>query len=98
MRAVKVGDIEIGGETELFRHEKKFFNQTAYALVIEDDLDDHSIVERAKKLDEMKYRANWHCLRNRLNRSKIERGRTAVLRRGHTREGQQWIAASADER
>ncbi|MGZ4864300.1 MAG: acetyl-CoA decarbonylase/synthase complex subunit gamma [Halobacteriota archaeon] len=55
MRTVKVGDIEIGGETELFRHEKKFVNQTAYALIIEDDLDDHSIVERAKKLDAMKY-------------------------------------------
>ena len=46
---------EIGGETELFRHEKKFFNQTAYAVVIEDDGDNESIVERAKKLDSMKY-------------------------------------------
>jgi acetyl-CoA decarbonylase/synthase complex subunit gamma len=55
MRTVKVGDLEIGGETELFRHEKTFFNQTAYALIIEDDLDDHSVVERAKKLDAMKY-------------------------------------------
>jgi acetyl-CoA decarbonylase/synthase, CODH/ACS complex subunit gamma len=55
MRTVTVGDVEIGGETELFRHEKKFFNQTAYALIIEDDLDDQSVVERAKKLDAMKY-------------------------------------------
>ena len=55
MRTVTVGDLEIGGETELFRHEKKFFNQTAYAVVIEDDSDNESIVERAKKLDAMKY-------------------------------------------
>ncbi|MGA9080277.1 MAG: (Fe-S)-binding protein, partial [Halobacteriota archaeon] len=55
MRTVTVGDVEIGGETELFRHEKKFFNQTAYAVVIEDDSDNESIVERAKKLDAMKY-------------------------------------------
>jgi acetyl-CoA decarbonylase/synthase, CODH/ACS complex subunit gamma len=55
MRTINVGDVEIGGETELFRHEKKFFNQTAYALIIEDDLDDQSVVERAKKLDAMKY-------------------------------------------
>ena len=55
MRTVTVGDLEIGGETELFRHEKKFFNQTAYAVVIEDDSDNESIAERAKKLDAMKY-------------------------------------------
>jgi len=55
MRAVALGDLEIGGETELFRHEKKFLNQTAYAVVIEDDADNDSIVERAKQLDAMKY-------------------------------------------
>jgi acetyl-CoA decarbonylase/synthase complex subunit gamma len=55
MRTVIIGDLEIGGETELFRHEKKFVNETAYALIIEDDLDDHSVIERAKKLDAMKY-------------------------------------------
>ena len=55
MRTVTVGDLEIGGETELFRHEKKFFNETAYAVVIGDDSDNESIVERAKKLDAMKY-------------------------------------------
>ena len=36
MRTVTVGDLEIGGEIELFRHEKKFFHQTAYAVIIED--------------------------------------------------------------
>jgi len=55
MRAVAVGDLQIGGETELFRHEKKFFNPTAYAMVIEDDLDDKIIVDRARQLDAMKY-------------------------------------------
>ncbi len=55
MRAVAVGDLQVGGETELFRHEKKFFNPTAYAMVIEDDLDDEIIVDRARQLDAMKY-------------------------------------------
>ena len=55
MRAVAVGDLQVGGETELFRHEKKFLNPTAYAMVIEDDLDDEIIVDRARQLDAMKY-------------------------------------------
>ncbi len=55
MRAVAVGDLLVGGETELFRHDKKFCNPTAYAMVIEDDLDDEKIVERARQIDAMKY-------------------------------------------
>jgi acetyl-CoA decarbonylase/synthase, CODH/ACS complex subunit gamma len=55
MSTVSVGDLQIGGETELFRHEKKFFNQTAYAIVIEDDIANDSVVQRAKRLDAMKY-------------------------------------------
>jgi acetyl-CoA decarbonylase/synthase complex subunit gamma len=55
MSTVSLGDLRIGGETELFRHEKKFFNQTAYAVVIEDDIANESVVQRAKRLDAMKY-------------------------------------------
>ena len=55
MRTVTVGDLDIGGEIELFRHEKKFFHQTAYAVTIEDTLDNNTIVEKAKKLDVMKF-------------------------------------------
>lgn len=55
MSTVSVGDLRLGGETELFRHEKKFFNQTAYAVVIEDDIANDSVVQRAKRLDAMKY-------------------------------------------
>ncbi len=55
MRTVTVGDFDTGGETELFRHEKKFFNQTAYAVVIEDALDNDAIVKKAKQLDVMKF-------------------------------------------
>ena len=55
MRTVIVGDLDIGGETELFRHEKKFFNRTAYAVVIEDALDNDVIIKKTKKLDVMKF-------------------------------------------
>jgi acetyl-CoA decarbonylase/synthase complex subunit gamma len=55
MSTVSVGDLRIGGETELFRHEKKFFSQTAYAVIIEDDIANDGIVQRAKTLDTMKY-------------------------------------------
>ena len=40
MKLVKFGsgdnEIEIGNETELFRHEKKFFHETAYSILLED--------------------------------------------------------------
>ena len=55
LRSQEVGDLDIGGEIELFRHEKKFFHQTAYAVAIEDTLDNNAIVEKAKKLDVMKF-------------------------------------------
>jgi len=55
MRTVIVRDLDIGGETELFRHEKKFFNRTAYAVVIEDALDNDVIIKKTKKLDVMKF-------------------------------------------
>jgi acetyl-CoA decarbonylase/synthase complex subunit gamma len=55
MSTVSVGGLQIGGETELFRHEKKFFNQTVYAVIIEDDIADDSVVQQAKKLGAMKY-------------------------------------------
>ncbi len=57
MRLIKIGtgdnELEIGNETELFRHEKKFFHETAFSILIEDDWDTakiESTVEQANKM------------------------------------------------
>ncbi|MBC8278833.1 MAG: acetyl-CoA decarbonylase/synthase complex subunit gamma [FCB group bacterium] len=47
MRTIKIGTgpfaFEIGGETEMFRHEKTFYHQTAIIIGIEDDWDEDKI-------------------------------------------------------
>ena len=45
---VGMGDnkIAMGGETVLFRHERRFINPTAYALTVSDELDEKGITER----------------------------------------------------
>ena len=59
IRLVKFGAgskvIEMGGETELYRHEKRFFHPTVYALTISDLLDETAIVQRLKQISEMKF-------------------------------------------
>jgi len=59
IRLVKVGVgdnlVEIGDETEMFRHEKKFFHPTAYALAISDSLDDDQIKEKAKMANDLQF-------------------------------------------
>lgn len=56
MRLVTLGDgdnkVELGNETELFRHEKKFFHQTAYAKLIDDDGSDDDIQNQIKEVNE----------------------------------------------
>lgn len=56
MRLVKIGagdtEIELGNETELFRHEKKFFHESALSLLVEDNWDAgklESTLEQANK-------------------------------------------------
>jgi acetyl-CoA decarbonylase/synthase complex subunit gamma len=55
MRVLKVGvgadAFEIGGETEMFRHEKTFYHQTAIAIRIEDTQDLDSIAETVVPAD-----------------------------------------------
>lgn len=55
IRLVKVGAgdkaVEIGDETELFRHEKKFFHPTVYALTIDDT---SSPDDRKQKMESLK--------------------------------------------
>ena len=38
--------IPMGGETVLYRHERRFINPTAYALTVSDDMDDRAIADR----------------------------------------------------
>jgi len=55
MRLIKAGvgpdAFEIGGETEMFRHEKTFYHQTAIAVGIDDRLDPGEIAEMVSEAD-----------------------------------------------
>lgn len=59
IRLVKVGTganaIEIGDETELYRHEKKFFHPTAYAFIISDTSNDSEVKARVEKAHSLKF-------------------------------------------
>jgi len=54
---IGVGDraLKIGGETVLFRHEKRFENPPGFALLITDAMDDAEVNARLKKLKELQY-------------------------------------------
>jgi acetyl-CoA decarbonylase/synthase complex subunit gamma len=47
--------LKIGGETVLFRHEKRFENPPGFALLISDAMDDAEVNARLKKLKELQY-------------------------------------------
>lgn len=59
IRLVKIGVgenvIETGDETEMFRHEKKFFHPIAYALAISDSLDDQGIEARVEEATSLRF-------------------------------------------
>jgi hypothetical protein len=50
--AIGSGDskVELGDETELYRHEKKFFHPTRYCVVISDNADDNEVAARLRAL------------------------------------------------
>jgi len=54
---IGVGDraLKIGGETVMFRHEKRFENPPGFALLISDAMDDSEVNARLKKLKEIQY-------------------------------------------
>ena len=54
---IGVGDraLKIGGETVLFRHEKRFESPPGFALLISDAMDDAEVNARLKKLKELQY-------------------------------------------
>jgi len=59
IRPVTIGGgnkaLKIGGETVLFRHEKRFENPPGFALLISDAMDDAEVNARLKKLKELQY-------------------------------------------
>ena len=59
MRLIKLGtgdnELEIGNETELFRHEKKFFHQTAISVLVEDTWDTSKLESMVDQANNTKY-------------------------------------------
>ncbi len=59
IRLVKVGSgrhaFEIGDETELYRHEKKFFHPTRYCVILNDDIADQELEERTLAVNRTKF-------------------------------------------
>ncbi|MEW5932160.1 MAG: acetyl-CoA decarbonylase/synthase complex subunit gamma, partial [Bacillota bacterium] len=49
------GQVKIGGETVLFRHEKRFENPTAIAMLVRDDMSDDEIAARLEKFRTLRY-------------------------------------------
>jgi len=47
--------IEMGDETELYRHEKRFFHPIAYALTISDVLDEAEISQRVERISSIRF-------------------------------------------
>lgn len=53
IKSIRIGDLTVGGETVLFRHEKKFFNPTAIAVMVDDKESDAE--EKIKKIKDYKF-------------------------------------------
>ena len=54
---IGVGDkaVQVGNETELFRHEKRFFHETAYCILVDDNLDDSQIISKVEGLKNLEF-------------------------------------------
>ena len=49
------GAVKIGGETVLFRHEKRFVNPTGLAVLVSDQMSDAEVEECLRQFQELKY-------------------------------------------
>ena len=49
------GKLEIGNESVMFRHEEKFYRPCAVGFIVEDKLTDAQIIDRVKKINELKF-------------------------------------------
>ena len=72
VKTIKVGNrIPMGGETVLYRHERRFNNPTAYAVTVSDTLEGDALRERVKYISSlcyervgMKFKADMVSVRN----------------------------------
>ena len=73
---IGVGDraLKVGGETVMFRHEKRFENQPGIAILISDTLDDAEVNARLDKLNQLQYERVGLILRPDLAALKSESG------------------------
>ena len=59
IRLVKVGTgkatLEMGDETELYRHDKKFFTQVRYAITVPDMLTETATIDKVQKANAMRF-------------------------------------------
>ena len=59
MRLVTIGAgekaIQVGNETELFRHEKRFYHETAFCVKFEDNMDDSQIKAKMESLKSLTF-------------------------------------------
>ncbi|HEY3421413.1 MAG TPA: acetyl-CoA decarbonylase/synthase complex subunit gamma [Methanomassiliicoccales archaeon] len=59
IRLVKVGTgkatLEMGDETELYRHDKKFFHPVRYSIIVPDTLAENDVVSRVQKANAMRF-------------------------------------------
>ncbi len=76
---IGVGDnvLKIGGETVMFRHEKRFENQPGIAILITDKISDAEVTARLKKVNELVYERVGITLRANLVAVKSETGNAA---------------------
>ena len=71
------GALKIGGETVMFRHEKRFENQPGIGILISDKMSDTEITVRLKKVNELVYERVGLTLRANLVALKCETGDAA---------------------
>jgi acetyl-CoA decarbonylase/synthase complex subunit gamma len=78
IRAVAIGAgdraLKVGGETVLFRHEKRFENPTGFALLITDAMDDAEVDARLDRFKQLEYERIGLILRPELVALKSESG------------------------
>ncbi len=59
IRLIKVGAgdnvVEMGNETELFRHEKTFYHPTAYSFIVEDTLSPEELEAKVKETSDLEF-------------------------------------------
>ena len=74
---IGVGDnaLKIGGETVIFRHEKRFENPPGIAILITDKMSDAEVAARLKKVNDLVYERVGLTLKANLVAIKVRDGR-----------------------